>query len=123
MERRNLLQNAAVGGTVVGVTGLPFGFARLLAPEGKPSQRHGLRPPGALKDDAAFLAACVGCGLCVTICPLGANAMGFEFANIYRPVVKQACVGCGLCVEVCPHPSRLIRIVARSDESSHTLRG
>ena len=202
MERRNLLQNAVVGGTVVGVTGLPFGFARLLVPEGKPSQRHGLRPPGALKDDAAFLAACIGCGLCgevcpprciqfrrsdggsavntpfimpeekacilcnkcmevcptealaevprdeidmgiadidetacypwvdrgicgacVTICPLGKKAMEFEFANIYRPVVKPACVGCGLCVEVCPHPSRPIKIVARFDEAERTRRG
>ena len=51
------------------------------------------------------------CGACVAICPLGENAIGFDFANIYRPVVKPACVGCGLCVEVCPHPSLPIKIV------------
>lgn len=55
------------------------------------------------------------CGACVGICPLGDLAIGFEFGNIYRPVVKQGCVGCGLCVEVCPEPSLPIRIVDRSE--------
>lgn len=55
------------------------------------------------------------CGACVSICPLGESAIGFEFGNVYRPVVKQACVGCGLCVEVCPEPSLPIRIVDRSE--------
>ncbi len=51
------------------------------------------------------------CGACVVVCPLGETAIGFDFANIYRPVVQSGCVGCGQCVEVCPHPSRPIRIV------------
>jgi len=202
MERRGLLQDMVIGGAVVAASSLPYGFARLLAPEHETPQRQVLRPPGALKDDAAFVAACIGCGLCgevcpprciqfrkseggaavntpyivpeekacilcdkcmvacptealaevprdqidmgiadidetacypwvdrgvcgacVTICPLGKDAMGFEFANMYRPVVKQACVGCGLCVEVCPHPSRPIKIVARFDEAGQTRRG
>lgn len=55
------------------------------------------------------------CGACVVICPLGEHAIGFEFANIYRPVVKDGCVGCGQCVEVCPEPSLPIRIVTRSE--------
>ena len=55
------------------------------------------------------------CGACVSICPLGDTAIGFEFGNVYRPIVKEACVGCGLCVEVCPEPSLPIRIVARSE--------
>lgn len=54
------------------------------------------------------------CGACATICPLGDEAIGFDFANMYRPVVKDGCVGCGLCVEVCPHPSLPVRIVGRS---------
>jgi len=54
------------------------------------------------------------CGACVTVCPLGESAIGFDFANIYRPVVASGCVGCGLCVEVCPEPSLPIRIVDRS---------
>ena len=55
------------------------------------------------------------CGACVSICPLGESAIGFEFGNIYRPTIQQGCVGCGLCVEVCPEPSLPIRIVARSE--------
>ncbi|MCB1930660.1 MAG: 4Fe-4S dicluster domain-containing protein [Rhodocyclaceae bacterium] len=54
------------------------------------------------------------CGACVSVCPLGERAIGFAFANMYRPVVADGCVGCGLCVEVCPHPSRPIWIVDRA---------
>jgi ferredoxin len=55
------------------------------------------------------------CGACVVICPLGEHAIGFEFANIYKPAVREGCVGCGLCVEVCPEPSLPIYIVHRSE--------
>jgi len=54
------------------------------------------------------------CGACVSVCPLGETAIGFDFANFYRPVVQKGCVGCGLCVEVCPEPSLPIRIVEMS---------
>jgi len=54
------------------------------------------------------------CGACASVCPLGADAIGFAFANFYRPVIKDGCVGCGQCVDVCPHPSLPIRIVDRS---------
>ena len=50
------------------------------------------------------------CGACVSACPLGEAAIGFEFANIYRPFIKAGCVGCGVCVEVCPHPAKAVRI-------------
>jgi ferredoxin-type protein NapG len=54
------------------------------------------------------------CGACVSVCPLGEQAIGFQFGNIYRPIVKQGCVGCGQCVEVCPEPSLPIRVVEPS---------
>lgn len=54
------------------------------------------------------------CGACVSVCPLGDEAIDFEFGNFYRPVVKDGCVGCGQCVEVCPEPSLPINIVPRS---------
>jgi ferredoxin len=203
MKRRGLLKDVVAGAAVLSAGVLPYVIARLLAPSGSAAaQGNHLRPPGALADDAAFVAACIGCGLCgevcpprcirfhtrdggaavntpyidpeqkacilcnkcmevcptaalvvmprdeidmgyaeidetacypwvdrgicgacVAICPLGDRAIGFDFANIYRPVVKQGCVGCGLCVEVCPHPSKPIRIVERSSETGRTVRG
>ena len=51
------------------------------------------------------------CGACVSACPLGERAIGFEFAAFFRPIVKAGCVGCGVCVEVCPHPAKAIRIL------------
>ena len=52
------------------------------------------------------------CGACVAVCPLGKKAIAFQFADMYKPYVKEeGCVGCGLCVEICPHPSLPIRIV------------
>jgi ferredoxin-type protein NapG len=58
------------------------------------------------------------CGVCVGICPIGEEAIDYEFANIYRPIVKQGCVGCGLCVEVCPEPSLPIRVTPRNGVST-----
>lgn len=52
------------------------------------------------------------CGACVAICPIGAKAIVFKFANMYQPViVEEGCAGCGMCVEICPHPSLPIAIV------------
>jgi len=64
------------------------------------------------------------CGACVAICPLGKEAIAFEFADMYRPYIKeQGCVGCGMCVEICPHPSLPIRIVEPDDSAvaQHTV--
>ena len=206
IARRSFLQRLTAAAVLLGFGTLPFGLSRLITPvdpgtverAGKIRHRRNyLRPPGALKNDAAFVSACIGCGLCaevcppdcikfhardggakvntpfidpsaksctlcnkcmevcptnaltitdrrqvdmgiaqidrtacfpwvdrgicgacVTVCPLGQKAIGFDFANIYRPVVKSACVGCGQCVEVCPHPSKPIWIVQR-DQNPH----
>ncbi len=190
MHRRGVLRKFITGAVLLAGGAVPYALSSLLAPGTARSQRNYLRPPGALADDRAFTAACIGCGLCgevcpprciefhsrdgadkvntpyidaeakacilcrkcmevcptealstmpiaeidmgmaridrtacypwvdrgicgacVTICPLGERAIGFDFANIYRPVVRKGCVGCGLCVEICPHPSKPIWIV------------
>ena len=193
MRRRTFLQNFLYGSGVLIASSLPFALSRFIAPDVNADPLTHLRPPGALKNDDAFISACIGCGLCgevcppkciqfykrdggekintpyinpeekactlcskcmevcptaalqetprkevdmgisqidrlacypwvdrgicgacVSICPLGNDAISFNMWNQYRPVVHDACVGCGLCVEVCPHPSLPIRIVERS---------
>jgi ferredoxin-type protein NapG len=78
-----------------------------------PTDKHAVRMGIAQIDrDACYPWVDHGvCGACVVSCPLGKQAIDFDFANIYRPVVQQGCVGCGVCVEVCPHPSLPIRVV------------
>ncbi len=193
MERRGLLKNLVAGAVVLAAGATPYAVSPMLAPRSATPRRDYLRPPGALKQDAAFVAACIGCGLCgevcpprcirfhardgggkintpyidatekacilcdkcmevcptealtitrreeidmgiaqidqtacypwvdrgicgacVSICPLGKEAIEFALWNQYRPFIKQGCVGCGLCVEVCPHPSLPIWIVERT---------
>lgn len=190
------MQRLARGAALLATASLPYGMARLMVPEARAQTRNHIRPPGALKDHAAFIAACIGCGLCgevcpprcirfhgrdggekvntpyinpeekgctlcnkcmavcptealvetpldkidmgiaqidraacypwvdrgicgacVSVCPLGEHAIGFELWNQYRPIVKSGCVGCGLCVEVCPEPSLPIWIVDRAKGS------
>ena len=40
---------------------------------------------------------CVGCGICVDVCPFGAI-----YLNDMAGVDSQKCTGCGACVEECP---------------------
>ena len=193
MKKRGFLRKVLVGVGAVLIGALPYGLARIMVPNITAAPRTHLRPPGALKNELAFIDACIGCGLCgevcpprcikfykheggakvntpyinpeqracilcnkcmeacptealtviprekidmgiaqidrlacypwvdrgicgacAVICPLGEHAIGFDFANIYRPQVRSGCVGCGLCVEVCPHPSLPIWIVDRA---------
>ena len=69
MKRRGVLQKLAAGAAVAAAGALPYGLASLLAPGRAKAERNYLRPPGALADDAAFVAACIGCGLCGEVCP------------------------------------------------------
>lgn len=43
--------------------------------------------------------ACVACGCCVKVCPMGAVRV---WRGIAARVDEDACVGCGKCAKVCP---------------------
>ncbi|WP_041439506.1 ATP-binding protein [Thermovibrio ammonificans] len=42
---------------------------------------------------------CIGCEICVDVCPTGVFEMSGNKAVVMKP---EACNGCGLCVENCP---------------------
>jgi len=41
----------------------------------------------------------VECGICVRVCPVGADAL--KLGDDGRPVVGAACTGCGMCIGAC----------------------
>ncbi len=63
MERGGFLQNLTARAAALAASAIPYGFSHLLAPGRATAERNYLRPPGALEDPAAFVAACIGCGL------------------------------------------------------------
>jgi len=99
---------AALGG--LGLAGLErSGLASLLGPDSRLIwSEDGLRPPGALPE-AAFLARCLRCGLCMRACPtnglqptwLAAGPEGV-FSPVLRPRRGPCEPDCNLCGLVCP---------------------
>ncbi|NOZ37552.1 MAG: 4Fe-4S dicluster domain-containing protein [Gammaproteobacteria bacterium] len=107
MQRRSFLQKLIATASMLGAAVLPYGFARLLSPaEARNFSQH-LRPPGSLADDEAFIAACIGCGLCGEICPpkciLFAKREGANQVNTpYINPEQRGCTLCGKCMPICP---------------------
>jgi len=107
MQRRKFLQKLVYILSVSGLAGMPYAIARLMAPAESWRYSNHLRPPGALKDEDAFVRACIGCGLCGEICPpkciefdrrQGGNAVNTPYID---PEIK-ACILCEKCMQVCP---------------------
>ena len=107
MRRRNFLQRMTYGSSVLAAGSLPYGISRLLAPDTMRPSHTNLRPPGALKDDKAFVDACIGCGLCAEICPprcikFNKHERGIEVNIPYINPEEKGCILCGKCIDVCP---------------------
>lgn len=102
-RRRFMLRVAALAVAAAA----PYGLLWTLSPRVAARPETRLRPPGALADDAAFVAACIGCGACAEVCPPrcidfhtrdGADEVNTPFIDPER----KSCILCGLCMEACP---------------------
>lgn len=105
-ERRKALEAAARAVVGVGAAGALLALHGRAA-EAMPTQA--LRPPGALADERAFLAACARCGLCVRACPydtlrLADLAEGVAAGTPYFTARKIPCEMCDdvPCAAACP---------------------
>ena len=71
-----------------------------------PDATTGLRPPGALAPDEAFLQACTGCGDCVPVCPADCIVMVRD-GDRELPTITPSRRPCSLCddlpcIAACP---------------------
>lgn len=107
MKRRGVLRMLVAGAAILTGGAIPYGISLLLTPGRAAPRRNYLRPPGALKDEASFVAACIGCGLCGEVCPprcirFHARDGATKVNTPYVDPAEKACILCDKCMEVCP---------------------
>lgn len=107
MRRRDTLRWLVYGAAMLGSAGMPMLMSRAMSPGSKIDGIKHLRPPGAKADDADFIAACIGCGLCGEVCPprcikFHRRDGGGQVNTPYINPEEKACILCNKCIEVCP---------------------
>ena len=107
MRRRSLLSWIIYSAGMLASAALPVAISRVLAPGVDVNTSKHLRPPGALKDDNAFVASCIGCGLCGEVCPpkcikFHKRDGGSQVSTPYINPEEKACTLCSKCMDVCP---------------------
>ena len=120
MKRRSLLQRLVMSLSVLGFSALPFGISRLLTPNVHAEPHRYIPLPGALKNRADFLQACIGCGLCGEVCPPRCikfhQVDGGKAANTpYIDPAHKGCILCGYCMEACPTEALSVTPIRKVD--------
>jgi ferredoxin-type protein NapG len=120
MKRRGFLRDLAAGAAILAAGAIPYGVSSLMTPGRAAPTRNYLRPPGALKDDAAFVSACIGCGLCGEVCPprciqFHARDGGGKVNTPYVDPEEKGCILCNKCMDVCPTEALTVRPRDRID--------
>lgn len=110
MRRRSTLKWLVYSAGMLASASIPALLTRSLSPDIATDGKKHLRPPGALKDDEAFIASCIGCGLCGEICPprcikFHQRDGGAQVSTPYINPEEKACILCNKCMEVCPTDS------------------
>ena len=125
MQSRRRFLIGGLGMLGVGLTGL--WWRRRPSTWSAETQRIPIRPPTASLDDARFRAACIGCGMCGTVCEngciryFGADEPTWGSLTPYLDVRRRSCTLCMRCTQICPsgalsHVEKdMKQIVARVD--------
>jgi len=62
------------------------------------------------------LELCIGCGVCVDICPTKAiPTIIIGYFSTLTEIIEEKCNGCGECIKICPHHA--IRLLNRNNHS------
>jgi len=56
---------------------------------------------------------CIGCGACVSVCPVDAVVLELRGGQLYPKVDKEKCTECRRCVQVCPGLSVFLERISR----------
>ncbi len=118
MNRRTALKKVISHAVLLASGTTPFAISYLMTPAVATEAQKHLRPPSASKNDAKFITACIGCGLCGEVCPpkciqFHQHEGGTQVNTPYINPELKACILCDKCMEICPTDA--LTVVKRED--------